>query len=303
MNDLVSVLVLFWPLFAMSMTIFVIIGFVLAIFVGSTLLFTGVVLYGLYSFLRDEGVFTWLYEKMSMLRIQLTDHLRENIQKSFLIKGSVPLSLKTPVLYVCHPHGLYGFSWYIHFSACLSEWPLLPQKRPKLAVHSSLFRIPFVRELMYFSNCIQATESEICETLKGGDSVALVLGGIEELHKTSGDGIKLIIKKRNGFLRIAEKAGVPLVPLITVGENELFPFLKSPMLDQLQQALYSWFHIALPVPTWTSFKEWIKIVDRPLRKPLTTYILEPVTHATKKNYIKRILDFAKSENVRIEIIG
>ena len=238
-----------------------------------------------------------------MVRLQLTDHLRENIQKSFLIKGSMPLSLKKPVLYVCHPHGLYGFSWYIHFSACLSAWPLLPQKRPKLAVHSSLFRIPFVRELMYLNNCIQATESEILETLKGGDSVALVLGGIEELHKTSGDGIKLIIKKRNGFLRIAEKAGVPLVPLITVGENELFPFLKSPMLDEVQNTLYSWFHIALPVPTWTSLKEWIKIVDRPLRTPLTTYILEPVTHATKKNYIKRILDFAKSENVRIEIIG
>jgi len=300
MNDVVSVLVLFWPLLAMFTTIFVVIGFVLAIFVGSTLLFIGVVLYGLYSFLRDEGLFIWLYEKISMVRLQLTDHLRDNIQKSFLIKGSVPLSLKTPVLYVCHPHGLYGFSWYIHFSACLSEWPT---KRPKLAVHSSLFRIPFVRELMYLNKCIQATESEILETLKGGDSVALVLGGIEELHKTSGDGIKLIIKKRNGFLRIAEKAGVPLVPLVTVGENELFPFLKSPMLDQLQQTLYSWFHIALPVPTWSSFKEWIKIVDRPLRTPLTTYILEPVTDATKKNYIKRILDFAKSENVRIEIIG
>ena len=303
MNDLVSVILLFWPLLAMFTIIFVVIGFVLAIFVGGTLLFTGVVLYGLYSFLRDEGVFSWLYEKILMVRLQLTDHLRENIQKSFLIKGSMPLSLKTPVLYVCHPHGLYGFSWYIHFSACLSAWPLLPQKRPKLAVHSSLFRIPFVRELMYLNNCIQATESEILETLKGGDSVALVLGGIEELHKTSGDGIKLIIKKRNGFLRIAEKAGVPLVPLITVGENELFPFLKSPMLDEVQNTLYSWFHIALPVPTWTSFKEWIKIVDRPLRTPLTTYILEPVTHATKKNYIKRILDFAKSENVRIEIIG
>jgi 1-acyl-sn-glycerol-3-phosphate acyltransferase len=298
MDDWIAAAFLFWPLFAGVIVTLVIIGFLLAIFIGSTFIAGGFGLYWVYIFLRDEGFIQWMTNLIDSFRIRLTGHLKKNIEASFLVRGS--LEKKGPVLYICHPHGLYGFSWYIHFSACLTQWPV---QRPKLAVHSSLFRIPFVREVMYLNHCIQATEKEILETLQKGESVALVLGGIEELYKTSGGGIQLVVKKRNGFLRIAEKAKVPLVPLITVGENELFPFLKSQWLDEIQSSLYSWFHIALPVPTWKSMKEWISIIDKPLAKPLRTYILDPVTKPIKKDYIQRILDFSKSEGVHIEIIA
>lgn len=289
---------LFWPLLAALVTLLVLIGFLLAIFIGGTFIAGGFGVYWLYIFLRDEGFIKWTMNLVDKFRIKLADHLKKNIEASFLVTGS--LNEKGPVLYTCHPHGLYGFSWYMHFSACLTNWPV---QRPKLAVHSSLFRIPFVREIMYLNNCIQATEKEILETLEKGESVALVLGGIEELHKTSGNELHLVVKKRNGFLRIAEKAGVPLVPLITVGENELFPFLEADWLQDIQDFLYSWFHIAIPVPTWSSFKEWISIVDRPLKKPLRTYILKPLLKPTKKDYIQRILDFSKSEDIRIKIVA
>jgi 1-acyl-sn-glycerol-3-phosphate acyltransferase len=298
MDDLIAAAFLFWPLFAGLIITLVIIGFLLAIFIGSTFIAGGFGLYWVYIFLRDEGFIQWMTNLIDSFRIRLTGHLKKNIEASFLVRGS--LEKKGPVLYICHPHGLYGFSWYIHFSACLTKWPV---QRPKLAVHSSFFRVPFIREVMYLNNCIQATEKEILETLQKGESVALVLGGIEELYKTSGGGIQLIVKKRNGFLRIAEKAKVPLVPLITVGENELFPFLKTQWLDEIQSSLYSWFHMAMPVPTWKSIKEWISIVDKPLAKPLRTYILDPVLKPIKKDYIQRILDFSKSEGVHIEIIA
>jgi len=298
MDDLIAAAFLFWPLFAGVIITLVIIGFLLAIFIGSTFIAGGFGLYWVYIFLRDEGFIQWITNLIDSFRIRLTGHLKKNIEASFLVRGS--LEKKGPILYICHPHGLYGFSWYIHFSACLTKWPV---QRPKLAVHSSFFRVPFIREVMYLNNCIQATEKEILETLQKGESVALVLGGIEELYKTSGGGIQLIVKKRNGFLRIAEKAKVPLVPLITVGENELFPFLKTQWLDDIQSSLYSWFHMAMPVPTWKSIKEWISIVDKPLAKPLRTYILDPVLKPIKKDYIQRILDFSKSEGVHIEIIA
>ena len=289
---------LFWSLLAALVTLLVLIGFLLAIFIGGTIVTGSFAVYWIYIFLRDEGFIKWALNIIDRFRIKFADHLTKNIEKSFLVTGT--LNEKGPILYTCHPHGLYGFSWYIHFSACLTKWP---GQRPKLAVHSSLFRIPFVRELMYLNNCIQATEKEILETLEKGESVALVLGGIEELHKTSGERIQLVLKKRNGFLRIAEKAGVPLVPLVTVGENELFPFLESEWLKGTQDFLYSWFHIAIPVPTWKSFKEWISIVDRPLQKSLKTYILKPLLKPTKKDYIQCILDFSKSEGVDIHIVA
>jgi 1-acyl-sn-glycerol-3-phosphate acyltransferase len=298
MEDWMAAAFLFWPLFATLIIILVLIGFLLAVFLGGTVIAGGFGIYWIYIFLRDEGFIKWAVKLIDTFRIKVKDHLKKNIEGSFLVTGS--LNEKGPVLYTCHPHGLYGFSWYMHFSTCLTKWPV---QRPKLAVHSSLFRIPFLREVMYMNNCIQATEKEILETLEKGESVALVLGGIEELYKTSGGGIHLVVKKRNGFLRIAEKAGVPLVPLVTVGENELFPFLESEWLQEIQDTLYSWFHIAVPVPTWKSFKEWISIVDRPLSKPLKTYILKPLLKPSKKDYIQRILDFSKSEDVSIQIVA
>lgn len=298
MDDWIAAALLFWPILTVLIIFLVLLGFLLAIFLGGTAIAGGFGLYWLYIFLRDEGFIKWVGGHLQSVYNTLIKHFKKNIEESFLLAGS--LQEKGPVLYTCHPHGLYGFSWYMHFSACLTKWPV---QRPKLAVHSSLFRIPFVREIMYLNNCIQATEKEILETLEKGDSVALVLGGIEELYKTTGDGLHLVVKKRNGFLRIAEKAGVPLVPLLTVGENELFPFLEADWLQGIQDFLYSSFHIAIPVPTWKSFKEWISIVDRPLSKPLKTYILKPLLKPSKKDYIQRILDFSKSEDVRIHIVA
>ena len=298
MDDWIAAALLFWPILTVLIIVLVLIGFLLAIFLGGTAIAGGFGAYWVYIFLRDEGFIKWIGGHFHSLYDSLIKHFKKNIEGSFLIKGS--LQEKGPILYTCHPHGLYGFSWYMHFSACLTKWPV---QRPKLAVHSSFFRIPFVREIMYINNCIQATEKEILETLEKGESVALVLGGIEELYKTSGDELHLVVKKRNGFLRIAEKSGVPLVPLITVGENELFPFLESEWLQVIQDFLYSSLHIAIPVPTWKSFKEWISIVDRPLKKPLRTYILKSLLKPTKKDYIQRILDFSKSEDVPIKIIG
>ena len=55
-----------------------------------------------------------------------------------------------------------------------------------------------------------------------GRSIALAVGGaLESLHVTPGT-IDIIVKRRQGFVRLAAETGASIVPVISFGENDLF---------------------------------------------------------------------------------
>lgn len=279
LKDFFAVFVLFWPAaIGVSFLAFMTLGMILFLIGGAIVIFS-IFLYGAYALLRDTGSLDWIFEKLFTLKQHVTDHVGGHIRKSFLIEGSEKVP-KGPCLFVGHPHGLYALSWFIHFSLGITEWP---SERPVLAVHSVFFKIPFVRELFLRHNCIEATEEKILETLKGGNSVVLLVGGIEELSLTEPGTVKLILKKRSGYARIAKKANVPLVPLLTIGENELFPASKHWLWNNIQMWVYKNFHVAIPLPTWKSFWSWMYLMYEPLGKPVQTYILESIQDNSKKS--------------------
>lgn len=88
--------------------------------------------------------------------------------------------------------------------------------------------------------------------------------------------MKLYIKKRNGIFKIAAETGVPLVPVITYGENELFPRSDNWFVETANAWLHSCFGLSIPVPSWTSLLHWFELSYRPL-KTITTYVGEHVT--------------------------
>lgn len=49
--------------------------------------------------------------------------------------------------------------------------------------------------------------------------------------------LRLVLKNRTGVFRMALETGTPIVPVLTYGENELFPSMDSPMLRTLNQWL------------------------------------------------------------------
>jgi hypothetical protein len=139
--------------------------------------------------------------------------------------------------------------------------------------------------------------------------VALLIGGIEELYKTELGKINLVIDKRKGYIRLAKKMGVPIQPLLTIGENELFPFIDNPTWSSIQKTLYDLFHIAAPIPKWSSIKKWMSIVYKPLDEPCITYFLEPVQSKNKSEEEIRtahkdcLKDFSKESGHAIHFIG
>jgi 1-acyl-sn-glycerol-3-phosphate acyltransferase len=307
-RDLLAGCLLFWPFFLAIVLVgfFSLVG--LVFFIGSTILLFGIFLYGLYSVLQDTGALDWILHHVSTVVTKTTQGLQDHLQKSFVFEQVKPTNISQPSLFLCHPHGLYGITWFLHFSGKCTKWPL--SSRPVLAVHSVFFKLPIIRELIKKHSCIEATEEQIRKTLEGGASVAVLVGGIEELMLTQSDTMKVILKKREGYARIAHSLGVPIIQLVSVGENKLFPSLESPLWSSFQRKLYTWFRISLPLPTVSSLYSWIQIAQKPLENPLKTYILEPITDTSQKSIqdirdeaVKRLQTFAKMYHTPLDIVA
>lgn len=304
-KDFLAVFVLFWPAVA-SLSFLGFLCFVgLLFFISGALLIFCVFIYGAYALLRDSGSLDWLLETIVQLKESVTERVAGHVRQSFLISNESEIP-KGPVLYVAHPHGLYGLSWFIHIALGITDWP---SERPVLAVHSIFFKLPLIRELFQRHGCIEATEEAILETLKKGTSVVLLVGGIEELYHTDPYTIQLILKKRKGYARIAKKANVPLVPLLTVGESELFPVTDSWIWGFVQSFLYKTFHIALPLPRWSSLWSWGSLMYGPLNKPIQTYILPVIQDTSRKSqrdireeYMNVLTSFAHDKAISLEIL-
>lgn len=106
-----------------------------------------------------------------------------------------------PCLICLHPHGIIctGILFSAHFS---------PGSTTLFAVSKWLFYVPFVGWLARHLGCIPATYGDIEKALKT-NTVILVPGGVPEL--ITGE----IYTRRHGFLKIAKKANVSIVPVVS----------------------------------------------------------------------------------------
>jgi hypothetical protein len=279
---------------------------ILAIFSG-TMIVLFLATYGLYALLRDIGFIEMTLLKMKQIWQYISHDVERNLQQSFLFRNEEKLPDK-PALFLCHPHGLIGYSWMLHFCYGLHPWPSSKLK-PYVAIHSILFRLPLVRDVLEQFRCIEAKEETIKEYLNQGNSVAIVTGGIEEMLYNGDSSVKLVLKKRKGYARIAKRCGVPLVPMFTVGENELFPNEPFWLWQQIAGVVYKWTGIYVPLPSWTSMKQWSRILRNPLDTPVETFVLGVLDtqnkeeSAIRNECMEMYTKFFKEKNIAGKIVS
>ena len=85
-----------------------------------------------------------------------------------------------------------------------------------------LFSIPIIRELLLFSNARSANPKVMGECAQNGLSLALNPGGVHEQLQYRNDREEAYFPNNLGFIRIALRHGVPLVPVYFFGENQIF---------------------------------------------------------------------------------
>jgi len=152
--------------------------------------------------------------------------------EAFQVKGSIPDKTQT-VLYTIHPHGLLASSAFVHVLDTHS--PLHDSlTHHRIAIHSTLFKIPILREMLLYHGCIPATRDHITASLEQSKSVWLTPGGTQEASQSKSEEETWTFKAHKGFLKLAHQHKIPIVPIYSEGEQKLMtPTYECGWLDAL----------------------------------------------------------------------
>lgn len=144
-------------------------------------------------------------------------------------------------IYLFMPHGLYPFS-----GACAAVSKLrdvFPKMR--IGVAPIALRIPVIRQLMHWIDCMKADKASLEGALAAGNSICLFPGGIAEMVRTEMGQERILLKSRKGFARIALEHGTPIVPVYVFGQSILWSHLKLPAWVE---RLSRWLQVSIILP-------------------------------------------------------
>lgn len=147
-------------------------------------------------------------------------------------------------VFAVFPHGTSA-DYRILMDGILYEvLPNIHRKCRTLAA-SVLFRIPIVREMSLWTGCIDARRSVAENVLEKGMSILVLPGGMAEQLMTDHGREIVYLKKRKGFVKLAMKKGVPLVPVYVFGCSDMF--YTSHFLFKFRSWLMKSFGFCIPL--------------------------------------------------------
>lgn len=130
-----------------------------------------------------------------------------------------------------HPHGIIAHGAFAAFcTESLGLSVLFPGLTFALTTLESNFKIPFYREYALAMGLISVGKRSCMNFLTRGGSdgagrgkaVVIVVGGASESLDAKEGAMKLTLRSRKGFVKLAIQAGADLCPVLCFGENELY---------------------------------------------------------------------------------
>src|SRR3954452_7016144 len=179
-----------------------------------------------------------------------------------------------------------GFHWWRHFG---HERPIHG------TAHDALMAAPVVGAYFRKMGVLPAAPDSIAGALAAGRDVALWPGGEIDSLRPWTQRDKAVLAGRTGFIRMAIQAGVPIVPIATVGGPDSMPVLatgkrlaRALQLDKV--ARLKMFPIALQAPWGVSPA---MLPELPLPTKIRTAFQDPVRfevdpeRASDDDYVNR----------------
>jgi len=147
-----------------------------------------------------------------------------------------------------HPHGVLSLSAISTFAMNEDDFQdIFPGMSTTMCTLPVWLRVPFFREILMAVGFIPATPKCIKYMLQrsdGGNCVALVVGGApESLYSRPGRKIRLFLKRRFGFIKLALQTGASVVPVFSFGEHLLFDQDENPegsFMKKFQDNVQKW---------------------------------------------------------------
>lgn len=91
---------------------------------------------------------------------------------------------------------------------------------PVPLAHDALFRVPGVRRFLCGAGALPASREHAVAALERGRKVLVYPGGDWETHRPSAERDKIDFGGRTGFIKMALRAGVPIVPVVAAGAHD-----------------------------------------------------------------------------------
>ncbi|KDD73424.1 diacylglycerol acyltransferase, partial [Helicosporidium sp. ATCC 50920] len=122
-----------------------------------------------------------------------------------------------------HPHGILSQGAVLGLgSDALGFSDLFPGVQVHLLTLAVNFMLPFFREYLLAHGHGDVSRDSCLRLLRRGHSIAIVIGGgAESLYARPGRH-ELVLRRRQGFVKLALDTGASLVPVYCFGENNTF---------------------------------------------------------------------------------
>lgn len=207
---------------------------------------------------------------------------------------SEPLPSTRKYIFGHHPHGILSHSAFAAFGTeALGFSKLFPGITNTLLTLDSNFRIPFYREYALAMG-LASVSRESCENLltKGGidgegmgRGITIVIGGARESLDAQPHSMRLVLKRRKGFIKLAIRTGADLVPVLAFGENDLYEQVRSdqhPLIHKLQMLVKQTLGFTIPLFHARGIFNY-DVGLMPYRRPLNVVVGRPIQVVRQQN--------------------
>jgi 1-acyl-sn-glycerol-3-phosphate acyltransferase len=160
--------------------------------------------------LKNGNPWPWFSQNFFVL-----NHARRTLQLDFV--DFPPHASTRQYLYACHPHGVYS-----DYRVLIDGMFRHRAVSPKTLAATILFRLPLIREVSLWTGCVDARRQVAEATLHRGDSVLVLPGGEAEQIRTKFGREIVYLKHRKGFIKLAMRKGVPVVPMYVFGVSDYY---------------------------------------------------------------------------------
>ena len=172
---------------------------------------------------------------------------------------SQPLEPGRKYIFGYHPHGIISHGAFVAFATeALGFSQLFPGITNTLLTLDTNFRIPLYRDYALRMG-LASVSRESCENIlsKGGPNgegmgraITIVIGGARESLDAMPYTLRLVLRKRKGFVKLAIRTGADLVPVLAFGENDIYDQLDTnehPYVHRVQLLVKKFMGFTVPL--------------------------------------------------------
>jgi 1-acyl-sn-glycerol-3-phosphate acyltransferase len=194
------------------------------------------------------------------------------------VRGLENIPARGPVLLVGnHSRGtliadtfIFGQAFYDHFGTDREFFQL---------AHDLVFKVPGIRALLTPYGTVPASPENMRRALARGAALLVYPGGDHETYRASWHSAEIDFAHRTGFVRLALKHGVRIVPIVSIGGQETALFLGQG--EHLARLLHLHQLLRIDVAPVQIAPPWgVTVLDLPGRLPLpakiSTEVLRPI---------------------------